>query len=88
MGMTRKPFAIGRHRRVHVVSGHNGTAWVSHIVDGAAPTRISVTHAPPGGTPRPVATYGLGRDIVRLGGSTANVGAWADAEKLAASLVA
>ncbi len=86
--MTRKPFAIGRHRRVHVVSGHNGTAWVSHIVDGAAPTRISVTHAPPGGTPRPVAVYGLSRDTVRLGGTVHNVGAWADAEKLAAALVA
>lgn len=86
--MTRKPFAIGRHRRIHIVTGTNGTAWVSHITDGAAPARISVTHAPPGARPSPVAVYGLGRDTVKLGSSPHNVGVWADAERLAASLVA
>ena len=85
--MTRKPFAVGRHRRVHVVTGTGGTAWVSQISDGAAPARISVTHAPPGQRPAPVATFGQPRGVVRFGGSAANVGAWADAERLAASLV-
>lgn len=83
-----RPFTVGRHRRVSVISGPRGTVWVSHIADGAAPARISVTHAPPGGSPTPVATYGLGRETVRLGASPHNVGAWADAVTFAGSLVA
>jgi hypothetical protein len=86
--MTRKPFTVGRHRKISVVTGTNGTAWVSHVTDGAASPRISVCHAPPGGAPSPIATFGPDARTVRFGAAGVNVGTWADALELAGSLVA
>ena len=84
----RKPFTVGRHRKVSVITGTNGTAWVSHVTDGAASPRISVCHAPPGGSPSPIATFGPDARTVRLGAANVNVGTWTDAVALAGRLVA